>query len=133
MYLHTFTPPDCTYRHHPVSACNLPGITSASPLRHPGILLTARDCSTSLTAGDVLRAEQLPAVLEYCEFLMLMSSSASPLPCLALASALCALALWQRGYIAEETSYRFVWRVYNERGVMTLHIHQMFFSAWTHL
>lgn len=59
----------------------------------------------------------------------MLMSSASPLPCLTLASALCALALWQRGYIAEETLYGFVWRVYNERGVMTLHIRQMVFFS----
>lgn len=129
MYLHTITPPDCAYRHHPgiTPECpwNLPAITSASPLHHPGIPVTADDCIISLTAGDVLNAEQLAAGLGYCEFLVLMSSSASPPalphPCLC---PLCSCSA-ARGYIAEEASYRFVWRVCNERGVMTLHIHQM--------
>jgi len=122
-------PPGCTHRHHPditlLSPWSLPAVTSASPPRHSGIPVTADDCVISLPAGDGLRAKQLAADLGYREFLVLMSSSASPLPCLPPASALCALALRQGAYTAEEASYRFAWRVCNERGMMTLRIHRM--------
>lgn len=110
MYLHIITPPDCAYRHHlgitPECPWNLPAITSASPLHHPGIPVTADGCIISLTAGDVLRAEQLAAGLGYCEFLVLMSSSASP-PCpaspLPLPSVLllCSKGLHSRGGIIQ--------------------------------
>lgn len=107
----------------PASTWNLPAVSLASPWHHLCITSVlpghSSECSISLNDDDVLKAEQLPAGLGYCKFLVLMFSSASLLPCLTPASALCTLALWQGGFIAEEASRRFVGRVCSDRGVMT--------------
>lgn len=128
MYPHITTLPNCTYRHYPgilESPWHHPSIISVSPLHHPGIPETAHDCIMSLTSENVLKAERLAAGLGCCELLVLMSFSASLLPCLTPTSDICALAVQKEGSIAEEASCSFDWQVCNERDVMTLHIHQM--------
>lgn len=90
MELHSIPAPAC--KHHPgavpVPPWNLPGTSSASPLHCPGIPVTAHGCIILLAAGNVLRAERVAAALGSCEFLLLMSSFVSSLPCLTPAPAL---------------------------------------------